>query len=116
MNYKELEKIIKHIQKNCTCLHCKEKYRLQDIHVIATTKLEGLFDIKCKKCNNSSIINVLITQDDPEKTTEKSSENYEIINTMHRDHKSISCNDILDMKNFLSHFDGNFKKIFTKKK
>jgi hypothetical protein len=31
-----------------------------------------------------------------------------------RNHKQITKNDILDVKNFLNNFDGDFKKIFTK--
>ena len=36
--------------------------------------------------------------------------------TQHRTHREISQNEVLDMKNFLARFDGNFKKIFIKEK
>lgn len=96
MNYPEIENVINHIQKNCKCLQCHNKYKLEDIHVVATTVTEGLFETRCKKCDSSAVITVLIG---PEISTT-------------RQHKGISKNDILDMKNFLNKFDGNFKKIF----
>jgi len=42
----------------------------------------------------------------------ENSETIEIKEGNNRTHKSISDNDILDIKNFLNNFDGDFKKIF----
>ena len=63
----------------------------------------------CKKCGHSAIINVLIT---PEVEIKKK----RLKKTGDRKHRKISQNDILDIKNFLDNFDGNFKKIFHKHK
>lgn len=106
MNYPEIENVIKHIHQTCKCIQCHEKYDLEDIHIVATTKAEGLFETRCKKCKCATIITVLLA---PEMEIKKKrvSEKLDI-----REHGGISKNDILDMKNFLNKFDGNFKRLF----
>ncbi len=107
MNYPEIENVIHHIQKTCKCLQCHGKYDLEDIHIVATTMSEGLFETRCKKCKSSSIITVLIS---PEVEIKKKRINGKTATS--RVHNGISKNDILDMKNFLNKFDGNFKRLF----
>lgn len=106
MNLPEIENAIIHLQKTCKCQQCKAAYRLKDIYVVASTQTEGLFDLKCKKCKSSTIVSVLMTPEEGKKSNTPPS----------RLHKKISPNEVLDMKNFLTTFDGNFKKIFSRKK
>ncbi|MFH1284643.1 MAG: hypothetical protein ABIH78_03595 [Candidatus Peregrinibacteria bacterium] len=107
MNLKEIQSAIKHIMRTCSCPQCKVKYNLENIHIIATTKLEALFEIRCAKCKSLSIVNIYF---DPKPEVQK--EKIRIS----RQHNAISENDILDTKNFLETFDGNFKKIFNEHK
>lgn len=108
MNFGDIEKTVRHIKETCICLHCRSGYESNDIQLIATTKVEGLFEIICKKCGASSIITVVLTP-------ESKIQNAKIKQEISRNHRKISENDILDIKNFLNNFDGNFKKIFTEK-
>lgn len=110
MNLPEINNAAKHLKKISKCPHCKGKYNMPDIDVVATTKNEGLFEMKCANCHNSTIVTVLVTEEQNSKPTIKENT---LIND--RRHRSISQNDILDVKNFLDSFDGNFKKIFSKK-
>lgn len=110
MNINEIKHVISHLKKTSTCPDCKKKYSNEDIHILATTGHEGLFEMKCAKCNSAVIANVAVgmaAQDLIE---------IDEINKLSRKHKQISQNDILDIRNFLGNFDGNFKKIFTRKK
>lgn len=102
MNYPEIKNVIKHLKKTCKCLNCESKFNYEDINVIATTNTEGLFETRCKNCESSTIVTVLLEP------------NVKI--APYRIHGRISGNEVLDMKNFLNKFDGNFKKIFTKSK
>jgi len=104
MNFEEIKNAIKHLIKTSQCNHCERKYLSKNISIIATTKLEGLFEMKCTNCDGSTIVSVFLS---PEIEV-KEGEGYT------RTHQAISKNDILDMKNFLNKFDGNFKKIFIK--
>lgn len=108
MKFSEIKNALKHLAKTSKCLHCREKYELEDINVVATTKLEGLFEMQCTKCKTSTIVTVLLA---PEMEVKNQ-------NTQRQHHgiQGISGNDVLDIKNFLNKFDGNFKKIFTSEK
>ena len=79
-----------------------------NIDIIATTFSEGLFELHCEECGTSTLVSVLL-----ETKIEKTPDVVEMLYS--RSHRNISQNDILDIKNFLKGFDGNFKKIFTKK-
>lgn len=104
MNFSEIQNAVRHLIKTSKCTQCKGRYTHETINVIAATKNEGLFELKCLKCKTSTIVTVLITPPAPEKTM-----------MTNRKHQKISQNDVLDIKNFLSGFDGNFKKIFSPK-
>jgi len=107
MNIPELNSSAKYIQKNIKCQECKKTYKLQNIQVLATGETEGLFELNCEKCKNKTVVSVGITTSETKQTI---SEHRGIQN------KTVSKDDILDIKNFLDTFDGNFKKIFSKKK
>lgn len=103
MNFSEIISAVKYLQKTCKCLQCNRGFKQEEIHLIATTKEEGLFELRCKKCHSSAIISIMMNHD------------VEIQHSIQRQHRNISTNDVLDIKNFLSTFDGNFKKIFNNK-
>ncbi len=110
MNYPQIKNAIKHLKKTCKCLNCQGKFEYEDINVIATTNSEGLFETRCKSCESSTIVTVLL-----EPNVEIKKEKLKEV-TPHRIHRKISENEVLDMKNFLNKFDGDFKKIFTNTK
>ena len=107
MDFTELQATIEHLKKTCKCPQCNGAYTDKGIHVITTTTIEGLLEMRCLKCNLSSLVTVLITPAIEQSTVE-------IKETHPRTHRGISDNDLLDIKNFLSRFDGDFKKIFNK--
>ncbi|MBT4917319.1 hypothetical protein HON58_02660 [Candidatus Peregrinibacteria bacterium] len=109
MNFKEIKNAVKHLQETCTCSGCKNKYLQKDIKVVATTSSEGLFELVCNKCHSSTIVTVLVTR-------EEQNQQAQVTETRTRTHRKISTDDVLDIKNFLTDFDGNFIKLFTKEK
>ena len=105
MNFHDIKSSIKHLISTSQCNQCKKKYRYKDIHILASTKTEGLFEVRCPRCSTSTIVTVFLTPHPAETMVH-----------MEREHGSISENEVLDMKNFLTGFDGNFKKIFINEK
>lgn len=103
MKFPEIKSALEHLIKTTSCTHCKRKYKLNDIQIIASTKTEGLFEMDCSSCSSGTIVSVFLTP-------EIEVRDYRPIKSGER----ISKNDILDVKIFLSKFDGNFKKLFTK--
>jgi hypothetical protein len=111
MNFSEIKNAVKHLLKTSTCSSCDAKYIEENVNIIATTKTEGLFEISCVECQASTIVTVMLSAD---METKEAPANFNT--TQHRTHREISQNEVLDMKNFLARFDGNFKKIFIKEK
>lgn len=103
MRFSDLANAVRHLMKTTCCSRCKGKHTEHDVNVILTTKLEGLFELRCNKCRGSSIMTVFLSP-----TIETKKTNATV--------SGISQNDILDVKNFLNSFDGNFKKLFTNDK
>ena len=107
MNFKEVQIAVNHLVETCKCPQCKSGYFPQDINVVATTKTEGLFEVNCAKCETATIVTVFLAPEG------------EVRKKMDRTHrkltrqKAVDENDILDIKNFLADFDGNFKKLFN---
>ncbi len=109
MNFREITEAIQHLLKTSNCANCKKSHTEEDIQVVATTRLEGLFEMKCDHCKSSTIVTVMLTPEIEVKKTNPSSER-----KPQGIKGNISNNDILDIKNFLNNFDGDFKKIFSK--
>ena len=111
MNYSEIKNAIEHLLKTLNCSSCDAKYTEEDIHIIATTNNEGLFEARCPECGASTILTVMLS---PEPSIIENAPNEAVgeMSSLPRTHRGISQNDVLDMKNFLGRFDGNFKKLF----
>ncbi|MBT3704475.1 hypothetical protein HOG17_01710 [Candidatus Peregrinibacteria bacterium] len=102
MNFFELELIIKHVRKNNTCPHCDKRYNIKDISVLASTQQECLLELKCQYCKKTALTDIIASS--------KAPKDVPLINQMIKN--GITDNDILDVKNFLESFDGDFKKLF----
>ena len=108
MNFEQLKELIKYIKKVVTCPHCNEKYTNKNIEILGTMPLEGLFHLRCHGCDSQVLVNVIIN---PKKDKHKGKK----IDIITRDHRKISQDDILDVRNFLNNFNGDFKKLFSNK-
>lgn len=111
MNLREIKEALDHLLKTSNCANCKKTHTEDDIQVVATTRMEGLFEMKCKHCKTSTIVTVMLT---PEIEVKKTPSHPDLERKAQGLKGSISKNDILDIKNFLNNFDGDFKKIFSK--
>ena len=108
MNVDALKSAISYVKKECKCSQCNSKYKNDNISMVAATKTEVLVELNCPKCAAYSLITVYM--DGP---PSEFSESDPAISE--RTHSHISQDDVLDIKNFLNTFDGNFKKIFSNK-
>jgi len=107
MNLNDIDSAVKHIRETCKCMQCDAKFKKSDIHIIAATNIEGLFELRCTKCFSTTIVTVTNTSE-PEITEQQAAD--EALPFISKN-RSVTHDDILDIKNFLSKFDGNFKKI-----
>ncbi|PKL37090.1 hypothetical protein CVV38_04370 [Candidatus Peregrinibacteria bacterium HGW-Peregrinibacteria-1] len=110
MTLHELQQTIKYIRQNCRCPKCQSKYQIADIQVVATNDSEGVFELDCPKCDCLILMNLFVSADKQEIIEDVIDQAFTSPDS-HGGIKRIDHNDILDIKNFLAKFDGNFKKV-----
>ncbi|MCD6109892.1 hypothetical protein J7J83_04000 [bacterium] len=97
MNYEDLKEVIHYLKKITKCSECNGHFTDKDISILATLPFEAIFQLNCKKCGNTMLVNIGIK---PE-----------------REHRSIVTeNDVENIRNFLGSFNGDFKKLFNHSK
>jgi hypothetical protein len=107
MNLNDLTTIIRHVRKNTQCPHCDRKYNTQDISVLASTKNECLLELKCHYCKKMALTDIVASA---KGEAEIRNNKIPLINQVIKN--GITDNDILDVRNFLGSFDGDFKELF----
>lgn len=103
MNFHELTLIIRDIQKNIPCRVCKKTVDDKNIGIIGTIFNEGFFHARCEQCGHDMIINVTLRA--------RNGRPHRPLHSKNR-MKLVNQNDILDMRNFLKNFNGDFISLF----
>lgn len=106
MNLFELKIVLKQLRQDLKCPHCASEYPERKIQIVGTHFDNGMFLAECKLCANSIMITVSIERKH-RKILQKSS-------TITTNAKKISIDEVLDIKNFLSEFNGDLSTILTK--
>lgn len=105
MNLEELKKLIQDVKTSLPCKGCGKRYEDHCLRLVGAAFYEAFLIGHCGSCGNDVMIHATL--------------GYK--NTPHRSIKSkkinleISENDILDMRNFLKEFDGDFIRLFESK-
>lgn len=107
MHFGELKEVIKHLKKVMPCNSCGKKFVNEGIRILSTCNKEALFHFGCFTCANKLIVHVTILEQ---------GENRSRLNIQMKNTKKITSNDILDIHNFLTRFDGDFKDLFSTEK
>lgn len=125
MNFSELSQIVRYLKKTLPCNSCQANYDPADIEVLSTFDDQGLFSLKCPKCQNQLLVHITIS-DEERNLSEPKSKGTQMIRA-HRaitesevEHRTlstqmISTNDVIDMHSFLGQFNGDFKQLFSNK-
>ena len=107
MNLFELRIVLKQLKQDLKCPQCEAEYNERKIEILSTTHESGLFMAKCKECNESMMINVYIER------------KHRRISARHKNlwkiGAGISADEVLDMHNFLSNFNGDFNSLIKVK-
>lgn len=112
MNFKDLEAIISYIEDTVECPNCSGHFHKEDINIAGSTNQESLLYVHCPWCSANVGISVSLTED---KTIQATRIPKQAINRSHRSIKRIEKKDIVKARDFLNNFDGDFKKLFSKK-
>lgn len=126
MNFSELSQIVRYLKKTLPCNSCQANYDPANIEVLSTFDDQGLFSLKCPKCNNQLLVHITISDEERNLSEPKSTgtqmirAHRAITETTEMEHHTlsshmISSNDVIDMHCFLGQFNGDFKQLFSNK-
>ncbi len=99
MNIKVFKALMVHIKQKYKCVKCKKRMSDSELSLEALEKGTVTIACNCKKCKTNSVFEVQLL--------DNSTREHKALT-----HKSVSTNDILDVKNFLKDFNGSFKDLF----
>jgi len=99
MNYEDLKELVRYLKKVTKCSECGSHFLNGDVSVLATIPLEAIFQLNCKKCSNTMLVNIGIKHENE------------------REHRAIVTEkDVKEMHSFLDNFNGDFKSLFNHSK
>jgi hypothetical protein len=96
MNYNDLKKLVRYLKETTKCPNCKKNFLNKNIIILAILPSEAVIQLDCNKCRCATLVTA--------------GKNLDSLAT------GINKNDILDMHNFLSRFNGDFKNLFKSSK
>jgi hypothetical protein len=113
MNFKILKELIVMLKTKLKCKSCKKNISNREIFIESITNTKVKFKCVCSKCQAVLVTDVaLIANEKGEKINSSRSHGGLKLKTVNI--AKITPNDILDVKNFLKGFKGDFKEIFRK--
>jgi len=104
------EHLIKIILASIKCGVCGHYYEPSKVDVLGHHDEMWFFRTRCTSCNTQCLVAAIITEDqEPEIITDLSMAEFEKFG----EQDMPTSDDLLDMHNFLSTFDGNFAQLFS---
>lgn len=108
MNFRVLKEIIVTLKERIKCEACGKRFSNKEINIIDTEDQKATLKCTCNKCSMQTIIDIsLVNQDDMADLRE-----HQGLQVRAETLNKISDDDILDVKNFLKNFKGDFKTLF----
>ncbi len=111
MNFKIIKEVIIMLKKKLRCHKCKKSVSNKEIFIDSVTESKVVLRCECSKCQSRTVAEIALLKDKVNPII-----NNRVHKTLQLKSKKapthISSNDILDVKNFLKTFKGDFKEIF----
>jgi hypothetical protein len=99
---------IKHLITSIKCAVCQSHYEPEDIHIIDHRGELWVMAVICSQCHTRGLIFAIIKEtEESESVTELTPEEWDRFRKM----SQIDADDVLDMHQFLRHFDGDFVSL-----
>jgi formate dehydrogenase maturation protein FdhE len=106
------EGLIKRLMASIKCGTCGQHYKEEHIDVIEHSEGLWLMQVSCLSCNVRCLV-VAIIRDDEKAEAITDLNQLELDKFKGAD--EVGVDDVLDMRNFLKDFDGDFPRIFQQK-
>ncbi|MFH0776183.1 MAG: hypothetical protein V1936_01060 [Patescibacteria group bacterium] len=104
MKLSHLTEIVKNVAATLTCPKCGKHFVSDAVDVVDITGDRGLFSGHCLHCNSATLVAMNI-REFRQKIAKREKQISKVA------FNKIAPADVVEMKNFLEGFDGNFRKI-----
>lgn len=108
MKLNHLTEIVKNVQKTLTCPKCGKLFAGESVEVVDITGDRGLFSAHCLHCNSATLVSMSV-RDFRQKIAQREKQVGKV--TIGK----VSPADVVEMKNFLEGFNGDFKTLLVER-
>lgn len=116
MNFRILKEIVIMVKEKIRCLKCKKSVSNKEINIEAIRADKVLLRCSCNKCGSHTLVDVILAGDKAAiQNTQKFERKHKGLKISAKPMQKVSHDDILDIKNFLKEFKGDFKTMFGNK-
>ena len=106
------EKLIKKLMSSMKCEECGQNYESYNVDVLGHREDMWFLRVHCPMCHTQCLVAAVVKE---EKVLEEMNERGDAEMGEHH-HETIVVDDMLDMHNFLTDFDGDFSRLFSQGK
>jgi len=111
MNFKLLRELVILFKKKLRCSVCNKTISNKELHIESIENDNVNFKCECTACKNTMYVKVSLFK---AANMAKKERSHQTLKLQQKKSPIISSNDVLDVKNFLKVFKGDFKEIFRK--
>ena len=101
------ENVIKKLMTSIKCDACGRHYEVYDVDIIGHREDMWFLKVNCSVCRTQNLVAAVVRED---KLPETSPGGGERAGEYHNE--ALTADDVLDMRLFLTDFDGNFSELF----
>jgi len=113
MNFKILKEVILSLKNKIKCPSCNKRFTDKEMVITNLSKDKLVSECSCSNCELQSIIEISLSPaKDVKKNVEGRQQQGLKVNAVTIN--NISQDDVLDFKNFIKDFSGDFKSLFKK--
>ena len=104
------ERLIKRLITSIKCSVCGGQYDEEDVRVLGRYTDLWFLSVCCPTCKTQGLVAAVLNEEEtPEQVTDLTEGEYEKFREM----AAVGADDVLDLRNFLKGFDGDFSRLFS---
>lgn len=112
MNFKILKEVIVMLKKKLRCPGCGKQISNREISIEGIKAEGALIKCDCKRCEAKTIVEISLVESKELGKAYNEAREPQGLQVRAKTIPTVSQNDVLDIKNFLKSFQGDFKEIF----
>jgi len=113
MNYKLIKEVIINLKNKIKCDKCHKSFINSELNIYKLEEDAVYVSCHCQRCHTDTMVDISITQ--YQKDGQGEDRTHQNLQATVNKHSNISQDDVLDFKNFIKDFSGDFKNLFKKR-